>query len=394
MTISILHEALVEEGYTVLSYDRLGVGFSDDNLTGIIPTADDVVNEMNFIMNHFLPHEKNWILIGPSMGSIVSQCYIAAYPEKVCGFLNIDGLPYPFSRVRKSFEKAASIYKFYTYIIWTGIFRPFLGLVLSRPEMKWLSSKAFPIKYSIAQMNQSKFYGNLALEMFTMMSCCDYVGPKWGKWNIVEMTPQEIEKISQHQPYESIETDQTHSHDTERIITRKLTSYRSESEAGDQWISTEELSSILNEIEKKSLRNSASTTSCDDSKDITYLPPVTDSSLQESLLSVSLSSLPHHLGGAASPVTPDTFLSLWQKRLIVRVLSGRNHNYGNPLINQFYTQEMKNYAGAEHALHAHLALNGRRRVYPHLNHMKMFSQIDEIMLSIREIHDVLIGENL
>lgn len=99
VTISILHEELVKEGYTVLSYDRLGVGFSDANTTNIVPTAEDVVNEMNYVMNSLLPDETGWILIGPSMGSIVAQCYMATYPEKVKGFVNVDGLPYPFSKV-------------------------------------------------------------------------------------------------------------------------------------------------------------------------------------------------------------------------------------------------------------------------------------------------------
>ena len=99
VTISILHEKLVNEGYSVLSYDRLGVGFSDKNETNIIPTAEDVIDEMNYIMNSLLPNESQWILIGPSMGSIVAQCYMAIYPEKVKGFVNVDGLPYPFSKV-------------------------------------------------------------------------------------------------------------------------------------------------------------------------------------------------------------------------------------------------------------------------------------------------------
>lgn len=392
MTISILHEALVQEGYAVLSFDRLGVGFSVDNPTGISPTAEDVVHEMNYIMEYVLPEEKNWILIGPSMGSIISQCYMAVYPEKVSGFLNIDGLPYPFSLVRGSFEKAALIYKFYTYVIWTGLFRPFIGYAISRPEMKWLSSTAFPLQYSIAQMNQSKFYGNLALEMLTMMSCCDYVGTKWGKWNIVEMEPQVIARISQYQPYENIETDQTKFSD-EQIIDRKLTIYRSPSEVGQEWISRDQLIHLLDEVEKKS--NPIIQLSREDTKDPTDgdgLVSVNDSSLQESLLSTTATATATI--SSPSPEPSSTFLDLWQHRLIVRVLSGRNHDYGNSLMNKFYTQEMKNYAGAEHVLHAHLARDGKRRVYPHLNHMKMFAQIHEILLSMKEINDILMTEKI
>ncbi len=99
VTISVLHEALVEKGYTVLTYDRLGVGFSDNNTTNKSPTAKDVVAEMRFAMTSVMPSDTKWVLLGPSMGSIVGQCYVAAYPETVVGFLNMDGLPYPFIKV-------------------------------------------------------------------------------------------------------------------------------------------------------------------------------------------------------------------------------------------------------------------------------------------------------
>lgn len=99
VTISVLHEALVDRGYTVLSYDRLGVGFSDPNPTSKPPTAADVVAEMRHAMLSVLPADTEWVLIGPSMGSIVGQCFVASYPQAVVGFLNMDGLPYPFSKV-------------------------------------------------------------------------------------------------------------------------------------------------------------------------------------------------------------------------------------------------------------------------------------------------------
>jgi pimeloyl-ACP methyl ester carboxylesterase len=54
------------------------------------------------------------------MGAIVATCYISAFPHKVCGFVNMDGVPYPFIIAKAGFEFAAKLYKMYTYIIWTG----------------------------------------------------------------------------------------------------------------------------------------------------------------------------------------------------------------------------------------------------------------------------------
>ena len=116
-------------------------------------------------MTHVMPADTKWILIGPSMGSIVAQCYIAAYPHKVLGLLNLDGLPYPFAKVKETFFKAGKIYTFYTYIIWTGLLRPFIGPAISKPEMRWLLSDAFGLPVVKAQMNQTRFFGNLALEV-------------------------------------------------------------------------------------------------------------------------------------------------------------------------------------------------------------------------------------
>jgi hypothetical protein len=95
--ISQMQEKLVEQGFAVLSFDRLGVGMSDPNLSKENPTAVDVVKEMDFVMEAVKPGKK-WILLGPSMGSIVAQCYISMFSEKVVGFLNMDGL------VRNSFQ--------------------------------------------------------------------------------------------------------------------------------------------------------------------------------------------------------------------------------------------------------------------------------------------------
>jgi hypothetical protein len=88
VTISALHERLTALGFAVLSYDRAGVGMSAPRAgPGDHADAAEVVADMHAVMEHSAPGAR-WLLVGPSMGSIVAQCYIAEHPGSVAGFLN------------------------------------------------------------------------------------------------------------------------------------------------------------------------------------------------------------------------------------------------------------------------------------------------------------------
>lgn len=88
ITISALHERLVALGFAALSYDRAGVGMSEPRAgPGDHADAAEVVADMHAVMEHCAPGAR-WLLVGPSMGSIVAQCYIAEHPGSVAGFLN------------------------------------------------------------------------------------------------------------------------------------------------------------------------------------------------------------------------------------------------------------------------------------------------------------------
>jgi len=345
VAISNIHEALVMEGFRVLSFDRLGVGFSDANTTGISPTAQDVVQELDFVMNSVLPSKTEWILLGPSMGSIIGQCYVATYPAKVVGFLNMDGLPFPFKKFRSSFMGAAKIYKVYTYVIWTGIFRPFIGMLLSKPDMKWVISSAFGIEIMQAQMNRTSFYSNLAVEMETMMSCCEYAATGWGRDNILLLDQENLQALTRAEPSESVSIVPPTSPTANAY--RVITVDRSSSEIGENWATQEQVQQALSKLGNI----------------------VADKEIQVSLLSNQ---------------TDPTLSRRW-KNLVVRVMSGRNHDFGNPMANSFYTQEMKDLSAAEHTIHWMLAKNGCRTVYPHLNHMQMAAQTKEIVIKTKEI---------
>ena len=57
------------------------------------------------------------------------------------------------------FKLFGKIYFMYTYIIWTGIFRPFIALAESFVE-KSFGNKTFSTSLLLAQMNQVDFFGN------------------------------------------------------------------------------------------------------------------------------------------------------------------------------------------------------------------------------------------
>lgn len=195
--IGQMQERLVELGFTVLSFDRLGVGLSDENRSGQAPTAVDLVKEMDYIMNAVQPADTKWILLGPSMGSIIAQCYLSAHPDRIVGFLNMDGLPYPFIKFHSAFMWAAFIYRIYASIIWTGVLRPFIGMAL-RSNEKMFQSSMFPLKIVIAQMNQSRFFANVGTEMWTMMDCCEMAEVAWCKLSLLALNQDQLQVLHMH----------------------------------------------------------------------------------------------------------------------------------------------------------------------------------------------------
>ena len=112
ITIASLHDLLEARGYPVLSYDRAGVGQSDPLRPGEDADGkgvDVLLADLKFLMDRCVPPSegKQWIMVGPSMGSLVCQCYMARYPGEACGFVNVDGLPYPFAGKRGKFVAAS-----------------------------------------------------------------------------------------------------------------------------------------------------------------------------------------------------------------------------------------------------------------------------------------------
>ncbi|KIZ00486.1 cytochrome c oxidase subunit II [Monoraphidium neglectum] len=203
ISISKLHERLAALGFSVLSYDRAGVGLSDarDPPPGAARThagTDEVVAEMKQLMDAVAPGAR-WLLVGPSMGSIVAQCYVAAHPSDVAGVFNVDGFPFPFAAKRRRFELAAHVYTATSALTRTGFLRPLL--LAGASQLASIGSAAFSPTVVRAQMNEAKFYSSLAGEMLTMMDCADCARAAWGPaFDLAAAPPQLIDVLVNAQP--------------------------------------------------------------------------------------------------------------------------------------------------------------------------------------------------
>jgi pimeloyl-ACP methyl ester carboxylesterase len=107
----------------VVSFDRYGVGFSDENTTNQSPTVSECVRDAMFCMETAIPNQDKWIILGPSMGAIVGQCMIAQHPDRFVGFLNMDGFPAAFECKRDHFLSASKMWNMMSYLSYTGVLR-------------------------------------------------------------------------------------------------------------------------------------------------------------------------------------------------------------------------------------------------------------------------------
>ena len=187
----VLADALVREGFDVLSYDRVGVGFSDANPTGTSPTWSSVVADMHFVMERVAPGGR-WILLGPSMGSVVAQCYIAVHPAHVVGLLNMDGFPCAFAAKAAKFRSSGKMYAFLNAMAWSGLVRPMVGYMRWSGLFKRFQSPAFPEAVIAAQMNDGKFWANTGLEMMTMVGLAAAAGEAWGNAALLSLTKEQV----------------------------------------------------------------------------------------------------------------------------------------------------------------------------------------------------------
>ncbi len=197
-TIGAIQDALVKEGFSVLSYDRLGVGLSDENKTGKVPTVEEVNDDLYEVMCSVAPATQKWILFGPSMGSIAGQCFLGAHSDMVVAFMNLDGLAHPFHHLRKGFLRFGMMYKFNSYVAYTGMMRPMLFFM--RSFLKKFESSMFSVDFISAQMNSPEFYYNVGIEMVLMMDQAKRASDLWGPVSLDRLDDATIVTLASVRP--------------------------------------------------------------------------------------------------------------------------------------------------------------------------------------------------
>ncbi|MGA9674776.1 MAG: alpha/beta fold hydrolase, partial [Mycobacterium sp.] len=71
----------VADGYTLIRYDRLGVGMSDRTAPDSDPTLDDEVATLRALLDEL--NLERVSLLGGSSGSCTAIAFAAAFPERV-----------------------------------------------------------------------------------------------------------------------------------------------------------------------------------------------------------------------------------------------------------------------------------------------------------------------
>lgn len=339
VSVGRLHDALVGAGFPTLTYDRAGVGQSDPLPAGVhhfgaAPTCADM-HALLCRYNPPRPGRQPWILVGPSMGSVVAQAYLASQAGGdrtdggVGGFLNLDGFPFPFGRKRGRFAAAARVYAAYAAIVWTGVLRPFLAA--AGAALAPIASAAFPVAVVAAQTGQANFFGSLAREMLTMLDCADAVQEAWGRaFDVGAMGPDALAPLVRAAPalcggLLSAPAAAGSGGDGAGLLRVKAAAAAAAGPA-----------STWEELPRSAWEHGDS-----------WAPADTAAAVEGMRAE-------HAAAGGAAPLP-----AVW-RTLVVRVMSARS--YAFPGGGSFYDEDMKAWAAAEHALHAALPRDGARRV--------------------------------
>jgi hypothetical protein len=108
----------------------------------------------------------------------------------------------------------------------------------------------FDFSFILAQMNQTRFYSNVALEMHTMMDCCEMTELAWGSLSLLRLDSSLVDILVTASPTISIDfvEDETPVGTTKTTTStggvggkaeqRVVTTLRSSSERGNDWVSS------------------------------------------------------------------------------------------------------------------------------------------------------------
>jgi len=369
LALARVQDELASMGYSSLSFDRLGTGFSDDNPTSIPASAFDMAREMEYLMRAVLPEQEKWIGIGASMGQICIEAYMVVFPDRFSAILNLDGLPYGFVRTSKQYLKTfAPMYSLLGILAYTGVMRVLMN-VAAKPLIRKLKSAHIDPAISLAQMKQPRFWFNAKLEFFTMLSCAELSNAGWGEFSVLKMESRDLAILASAQPRASAIIDET------KGIERTEVGTRSASELGMGWASAAQ---VKQSVDRLRARAAAATNSTVD--------VVTSfSDLRVPACGKLQGGIPLHMSARdLHPLAPQ-----WAS-LVVRTMGMRSYDMGDGIVGKkAYSQDQRNWSAAGQSLHVLLALDGARTVYPELTHSEGFAQSKEIASLIREMTGVL-----
>lgn len=368
-------DMLTDRGFIVVNFDRFGVGFSDKNCSGVPPSARDVAREMDYVMRNVPLYDNSedaklevqsvkWISVGGSMGSTVTQAFMALFPDRLCGFLNLDGFPHGFVQYEsaKFLGTNAGIWRQFSKIVWTGFMR-FLFTSMSADILKKMKTRSFGPEI-LALMCRKRFFGNAALEFFTMFSVADLATAAWGDQATPRLDPTLLWTLCCVKPDRNVLVDES------MDIPCTDTDERSASELGECYLSRDS-DSVCTQLDRLRMRAPLSAESIN-KKDTNCNWPA------------------HPVGSLIGGISPEDIvypLGPQFAQMVVRVMSMRSYDLGDDgMFGEWaYPQASRNHAAAEHCMHALLARDGARSVYPRLKHTNGFAQATEVVQLVEEI---------
>lgn len=368
-------ELTAKHGFTVVNFDRLGVGLSDPYPRGAArpPSAADVAREMNYVMTHIdgVGADERWIQVGGSMGTNVATALCVLFPNRLCGFFNLDGLPHAFLQIqcKKFLKDGGSVMGFMRAIRWTGL--PRLAFTMALRPMLPVMGDAFTTRQMIGVMCREQFFTATGLEYTTLMSCCDLECAAWGSQATTECSLESLRILASMAPDESVIINESNG------TPRSVTTERSKSELGTRYLTRED-DEYLAFVQK--FRELALTNPDEINRTKTHCNwPQPHPS--------------HPVGEFIGGIDEDTTiypLAPQFKSMVVRIMCARDYTG----LERDYTQEARNHAAARCSLQVIAASgeskdNGKVYYYPTLNHMNLWQQVSEVVSITHEMSRVI-----
>lgn len=372
MTMSRHQDELTKKGFVVVNFDRLGVGLSDPYATSSLrpPSAMDVANELNYVMEHcgVVPNNQKWIQVGGSMGTNVATAFVALYPGRIAGFFNLDGLPHAFLQIQcqQFLETGPQIMGVMRRLRWTGL--PRLAFSMALKPMIPAIGNVFTPRQIIGAMCREQAFLATGLEYVTLMSCCDLEVAAWGPQATTEYDVDTMFRMTSSAPFESVLVDEM------KGIPRSTTDQRSKSELGGSFVKQ-------NDPEFVTFKANFSSLALETSEAVNKVATHCDWP----------DCKQHPVGEYVGGVEADTEIAPLAKEfqnMVVRVMCARNYKG----LERDYTQEARNHAAARTSLHVLASNNGKAYYYPELTHLNLWQQCNEIVNITCEMAQAIISD--